>query len=71
MLHVHLKVAEQAASELGVSVSKMPQGAPQTGGGGTAGLQQAWMFGLGGVALLAGLGLLIQLRRAGGLTSPR
>jgi putative membrane protein len=70
MLNMHLKLAEQAASELGVSVSKMPQGAPQTGGGGTAGLQQGWMFGLGGVALLAGLGLLIQLRRAGGLTPP-
>ena len=70
MLNMHLKLAEQAASELGVSVSKMPQGAPQTGGGGTAGLQQGWLFGLGGVALLAGLGLLIQLRRAGGLTPP-
>jgi putative membrane protein len=68
MLNMHLKLAEQAASELGVSVSKMPQGAPQTGGGGTAGPQRGWMFGLGGVALLAGLGLLIRLRRTGGLT---
>jgi len=70
MLNMHLKLAEQAASELGVSVSKMPQGAPQTGGGGTAGLQQGWMFGLGGVALLAALGLLIRIRRAGGLVPP-
>ena len=68
MLNMHLKLAQQAASELGVSVSKMPQGAPQTGGGGTAGPQRGWMFGFGGVALLAGLGLLLRLRRAGGLT---
>ena len=70
MLNMHLQLAEEAASELGVSVSKMPQGAPQTGGGGTAGLRQGWMLGLGGLALLAALGLLIHLRRVGGLTPP-
>jgi len=33
MLKMHLSLAQQAASELGVAVAKMPQGAPATGGG--------------------------------------
>jgi MYXO-CTERM domain-containing protein len=41
-----------------------PIGAPSTGGGGTAGLQHVMLFGLGGLALLAGLGSLIYRRRA-------
>jgi putative membrane protein len=65
VLDDHLSMAEQAASELGVSVAKMPQGAPATGAGGTSGVQQVWLFGLGGVALLAGLGILLIIRRAG------
>ena len=64
VLKMHLSMAEQAASELGVPVTKLPQGAPATGGGGTAGVQQLWLFGLGGAALLAGLLLLLQVRRA-------
>ena len=69
MLKMHLSIAEQAASELGVSVDKMPQGAPATGAGGTAGVQQVWLFGLGGVALLAGLGVLLITRRTGTATA--
>ena len=32
----------------------LPVGAPQTGGGGTAGLQDLTLFGAGGAAILAG-----------------
>jgi len=65
VLKMHLSMAQQAASELGVSVAEMPQGAPATGSGGTAGFQQVWLFGLGGVALLGGLGILLWVRRPG------
>jgi putative membrane protein len=65
VLNMHLTMAQQAASELGVSVAKMPQGAPATGAGGTAGIQQLWLFGLGGAALLGGLGILLWARRPG------
>jgi hypothetical protein len=41
-----------------------PIGAPSTGGGGTAGLQHVTLFGLGALAVLAGLGTLIYRRRA-------
>jgi putative membrane protein len=58
MLNMHLDLAEQAATELGVSVSKTPVGAPQTGSGSTSGTQQVWLFALGGVALLAGVGVI-------------
>jgi putative membrane protein len=64
-LNMHLTMAQQAASELGVSVAEMPQGAPATGAGGTAGVQQFWLFGLGGAALLGGLGILLWARRPG------
>jgi hypothetical protein len=40
-----------------------PVGAPQTGGGGTAGLQDAALFGVGGAAILAGFGSLAYRRR--------
>jgi len=66
MLKMHLSLAQQAASELGVAVAKMPQGAPATGGGGTAGAQQLWLFGLGGAALLSGMGLLLLWARRPG-----
>ena len=70
VLKMHLSMAQQAASELGVSVAKMPQGAPATGGGGTGGVQQLWLFGLGGAALLSGLGLLLLwARRPGTVTA--
>jgi hypothetical protein len=41
-----------------------PSGAPRTGDGGTAGLQDIGLFGLGGAALLAGAGSLAYRRRA-------
>jgi putative membrane protein len=63
MLNLHLSLAQQAASELGVAVSRMPAGAPQTGTGNTAGTQEAWLFGLGGAALVAGAAMLIYRRR--------
>ncbi len=40
-----------------------PIGAPSTGGGGTAGLQHVTLFGLGALAVLAGLASLIYRRR--------
>jgi hypothetical protein len=40
-----------------------PVGAPQTGGGGTAGLQDVTLFGAGGAAILAGFGSLAYRRR--------
>jgi hypothetical protein len=41
-----------------------PIGAPSTGGGGTVGLQHITLFGLGALAVLAGLASLIYRRRA-------
>ena len=40
-----------------------PTTAPQTGGGGTAGLQDGVLFGIGGAAVLAGLGSFAYRRR--------
>jgi hypothetical protein len=40
-----------------------PTTAPETGGGGTAGLQDGMLFGVGGLAVLAGLGSLAYRRR--------
>jgi hypothetical protein len=40
-----------------------PTTAPETGGGGTAGLQDSLLFGLGGLAVFAGLGSLVLRRR--------
>lgn len=37
--------------------------APETGGGGTAGLQDSLLFGAGGLSVLAGLGSLAYRRR--------
>ena len=45
------------------SASSVPVGAPSTGGGGTAGVEDILLFGLGGVALLAGAGSLAYRRR--------
>ena len=45
------------------SASPVPVGAPSTGGGGTAGVQDILLFGLGGAALLAGAGSLAYRRR--------
>ena len=43
--------------------SPVPIGAPSTGGGGTAGVQDVLLFGVGGAALLAGAGSLVYRRR--------
>jgi hypothetical protein len=40
-----------------------PTAAPETGGGGTAGLQDGVLFGAGGVAVLVGFGTLAYRRR--------
>jgi hypothetical protein len=46
-----------------VTASPVPIGAPSTGGGGTAGVQDVLLFGVGGAALLAGAGSLVYRRR--------
>jgi hypothetical protein len=46
------------------SATEAPIGAPSTGGGGTAGLQHAGLFGLGALAVLAGISSLVYRRRA-------
>jgi hypothetical protein len=43
--------------------SEFPTAAPETGGGGTAGLQDGLLFGAGGAAVLAGFGALAYRRR--------
>jgi hypothetical protein len=47
-------------------MTQMPTGGANTGGGGTAGVQDPWLFGLGGAALLAGGGALMMRRRLRG-----
>ncbi|MGH8989111.1 MAG: hypothetical protein ACRDXC_11055 [Acidimicrobiales bacterium] len=44
-------------------MSSVPSGAPQTGGGSTAGVQNVYLFGVGGGLLVAGAGLLAMRRR--------
>lgn len=46
-----------------VTKTRFPTAAPQTGGGGTAGLQDGLLLGVGGAALLGGLGSLAYRRR--------
>jgi len=45
------------------ATTRIPAGAPATGGGGTAGLQDGVLFGIGGAAILAGIGSLAYRRR--------
>ncbi len=45
------------------STSYIPTVAPVTGGGGTAGLQDGLLFGLGAAAILAGAGSIVYRRR--------
>jgi len=45
------------------SASKIPSAAPVTGGGGTAGLQDGMLFGVGAAAILAGAGSIVYRRR--------
>lgn len=47
-------------------MTQMPVGAANTGGGATAGLQDPWLFGVGGAALLAAGGALMMRRRTNG-----
>ncbi len=48
------------------SAGPSPTAAPATGGGGTAGFQDAWLLGLGGVSILAGAGCIAyRARRIG------
>jgi hypothetical protein len=46
-----------------VTQTRFPVAAPETGGGGTAGLQDSMLLGVGGLAVLAGLGTLAFRRR--------
>jgi hypothetical protein len=48
---------------MATSSASYPTAAPETGGGGTAGLQDGVLFGLGGAAVLAGFGSLAYRRR--------
>ena len=43
--------------------TQIPSGAPVTGGGGTAGLQDGMLFGVGAAAILAGAGSIVYRRR--------
>jgi hypothetical protein len=45
------------------SASLYPTAAPGTGGGGTAGVQDVMLFGLGGAAILAGAGSIAYRRK--------
>jgi len=45
------------------TVTSFPTAAPVTGGGGTAGPQDALLFGVGGAAMLAGTGSIVYRRR--------
>ncbi len=56
-------VTETAAAPATSSTSEVPTVAPPTGGGGTAGLQDALLFGLGTAAILAGAGSIVYRRR--------
>lgn len=45
-------------------VSQMPSGSVDTGGGSTSGIEEAWLFGIGGVALLAAGGTILLRRKS-------
>ncbi len=56
-------VTETATAPATSSTTEIPTVAPPTGGGGTAGLQDALLFGLGAAAILAGAGSIVYRRR--------
>ncbi len=56
-------VTETVTAPATSSSSEVPTAAPVTGGGGTAGLQDGLLFGLGAAALLAGAGSIVYRRR--------
>lgn len=47
-------------------MGNMPSGSVDTGGGSTSGIENAWLFGAGGLALLAAGGTLVMRRRREG-----
>jgi hypothetical protein len=55
--------ASKPAHSPSASSSTYPTSAPSTGGGGTAGLQDGLLFGIGGAAILLGVGSLAYRRR--------
>src|SRR5579875_785089 len=55
--HVNVSKLTSDANAIGAAC-KTPSGAPATGGGSTAGVQDPVLFGLGGAALLAGVGVI-------------
>jgi hypothetical protein len=56
-------VTETVTAPATSSTSQVPTAAPPAGGGGTAGLQDALLFGLGAAAILAGAGSIVYRRR--------
>jgi hypothetical protein len=56
-------VTETVTAPATSSSSEVPTAAPVTGGGGTAGLQDGLLFGLGAAALLVGAGSIVYRRR--------
>jgi hypothetical protein len=53
----------QTAATHAPATPAFPTAAPETGGGGTAGLQDGLLFGVGGATVLIGLGTLAYRRR--------
>ncbi|MGH3197466.1 MAG: hypothetical protein ACRDNT_16370 [Streptosporangiaceae bacterium] len=56
-------VTETVTAPATSSTSAIPTAAPPTGGGGTAGLQDGLLFGLGAALILAGVGSIVYRRR--------
>ncbi len=56
-------VTETVTAPATSPTTEVPVAAPVTGGGGTAGLQDTLLFGLGAVAILAGAGSIVYRRR--------
>jgi hypothetical protein len=61
--HATAPVTHATAPVTHNSAPAYPTAAPETGGGGAAGLQDGLLFGLGGLAVFAGLGSLAYRRR--------
>ena len=61
--HATAPVTHATAPVTHTSAPAYPTAAPETGGGGAAGLQDGLLFGLGGLAVFAGLGSLAYRRR--------
>ena len=56
-------VTETVTAPATATTTVIPNTAPVTGGGGTAGLQDALLFGLGAAAILVGAGSIVYRRR--------